>query len=170
MPKASSVDWDKAKLLRYQGFTFKAIATKLGCTRGCIQSRSFRENWNIKNAEVRQTTLSTLERGDRVSLQERAKKFVANMADDVDESLTLARSLTKPADYQELVTRETALEKLNKRGRATYGLDQAGPSTVVNIAVLGGDVNSNRALESPAIDAEIVDSPVNNPAIPGSKT
>lgn len=132
MPTDSGIDWTLARLLRAQRFTFEQIAQKLGCNAGTVRGRANREGWN---AAVQKAEEIAIQSATVVCLKDRAEKYVAQMADDVEEQVAIVRKHRKPKTVKGLYEREAALEKLNKRARLTFGLESDAAGGGVNLGL-----------------------------------
>lgn len=89
-----------------------------------------------------------------ISVKQRAKAFTGVMMDDVDEALHLIRRVKPKRNLKQMLERETVLEKLNKRGRTTYGLDQE-PGSGMSVNLFIGMPDPQPQPEQPAIDVEV---------------
>lgn len=126
-PKKPQPNWTLAPLLRAQRFTYAQIAEKIGATEGAVKSRANRQDWN---AQVARATEIAINDATVTSLKGRASQFVADMADDVDKTLRKVCKSPIPKKMLDILDRESVLEKVNKRGRLTYGLDSDASSKV----------------------------------------
>jgi hypothetical protein len=123
-------DWGKAKVLFSQGFTSAEIAEELGCTRSVVTSRMRRHGWQQERDEIASTVRNRAIERVVDQMEDQAKRWVGRMVKDIESTMdALDRCPPKP-DLRHLGERESVLEKLNRRARLTFGLDNESKTSV----------------------------------------
>lgn len=116
-----------------------------------LKKRSQREGWTTKRQEVLNEVSQEVTNRCKVTLADKAETFLSTMAEDVMGTMEHARKLARPNSFYDLSIRENMMNSLNKRGRATFGLDQsANQSTQVigiNITALGTGRSLEKAIQ-----------------------
>lgn len=135
MPAALPIDWNHAKLLRFQGLTYPEIAERMGISVGVVSVRASREKWAKAATAARETVIRGVVQVAAHTLQERAATWTEACAKDLEKSVRHLSSIKKPKRIRELRDLEETWAVHTKRGRATFGLDSVTPATV-NIGIV----------------------------------
>ena len=93
------------------------IAKELGVTRSAISNALRRERLSTQFAAAGRAIADG-------NLSAAAPLFLAAMSNDCQETLGRVRNRRAPQSNEKELIRESVLEKLNRRARATYGLDR----------------------------------------------
>jgi predicted transcriptional regulator len=146
-----AIDWNQAKILRAKGLSYAKIAQELGCSLGAVSSRAHRENWNesARKAEDILQNHAVARAGDRFG--ELAEAWVQEMVQDIQDSTSAIRKIKPGSNLRQLGEREQVMERLVKRGRLMFGLDQETKSTV-QIAFFQSPIKP----DAQPIDAEVI--------------
>lgn len=170
MPKALTIDWNLAKVLRAQGFDYEDIAQQVGGTEGGIRSRANREGWNKLAAQTSKVLERAGMRAAAETIKERAPKlaeaWLETMQSDTVERLEDLRKLPKPRNLDDAKKREEMMLTHVKAGRSAFGLDdQKGGGVQINIMsqlaqIAVNETPMQRVAECDTNDATPVSQPV----------
>jgi hypothetical protein len=99
------------------------------------------------------------------TVQKRAEEWIERTANDVERTVSVLEKLPVPGDLDGIRKHEEVWGMHVKRGRSTFGLDNAATNIQVNIGMSGqlSSVEPVLEPEARAIDAEPV--PGDNPGI-----
>jgi lambda repressor-like predicted transcriptional regulator len=175
-PKPLDIDWDKAREMRLDGKPWSAIAAALKAKPSSLRKRAERQGWvskNLSNSTARQikTKVQTIVQRSVAA----ARQQVASVADDwvkkqTEDLLRGSQALSSVPYVESDLPPGEALDLLDKRetvrakhvatGRKLLGLENAGPTTNVQINLgAAGDAVESRMDSAPVIE---VDSQVNS--------
>jgi predicted transcriptional regulator len=161
MTKNEGIDWTLAKVLFNQGLSSTEIAQRLNCSRSAVTSRMKRDQWTAERDQIATMVRSTAVERAVGSLADGAKRWVERMVADIDRTMDAVERCPPKPDLRHLGERENVLEKLNRRARLTFGLDQEA-KTSVQIAFFQSPIKP----DAQPIDAEVI-SPVPPPETQG---
>ncbi len=126
--------------------SLREIAEAHEVSHRALRARASRGNWHQERTQIVAGMSQRVAERVAEQLPEMAEQFVIKMAGDALETLEHALQIEKPTDLHQLNTREQVLNNLNRRGRATFNLDESGAQTnqVVGINIVAA--NSGRLL------------------------
>ena len=135
---------EQAELIRTEYVTGTVTLTQLAerheVSLNALKKRSQREKWPTKRQEVLNEVAMEVTNRCKVTLADKAETFLSTMAEDVMGTMEHARHLARPNSFYDLSIRENMMNSLNKRARATFGLDQPSTPTTqigINVTALG---------------------------------
>jgi hypothetical protein len=119
----------------------REIARKMNIPEGTVLARAKREGWTreIQNAKAlakREDAATAVTPFEAVSasMQQRRERHIGRMAGIKERGVEHVAAM----DGGGILDRTDAVEKLDKVGRRTFGLDtENGPGCIVNVAILG---------------------------------
>ena len=111
------LDVARIQSLVKEGKSYTEIAQELGCTKSAIASQ-------VRRARLRTIAKTVVEAAPYANASDRSALFLQVMSTDCDETLNRIRTRRLPQCNKTELERESVLEKLNRRARATYGLDR----------------------------------------------
>jgi Uncharacterized conserved protein len=152
MPVTLDIDWDHAHQLYNQGVKFPKIAEIMGAKCNTIQAHAKRHNWaqrKIKATQAISEVVHSIVQDRPKTVQQRAEKWIDRTIHDIERTANVLESLPVPASLDGLRKHEEVWGMHVKRGRSTFGLDQAGTNIQVNIG-MSGQLSS----VEPVIDVE----------------
>ncbi len=143
MPVKLKIDWNLAFDLYTRGLTYKDIAAQVGCKEVSLRAHGTRNNWREKVASARQAVSRVVSNmlnpasSEQQSLQKQAEAWVNVTACDIKRTAETLIALPVPGNLDGLRKHEEVWGMHVKRGRSTFGLDQAGASVTINVGLKG---------------------------------
>ena len=117
MPTKLPIDWQLAESLYNQGFSMADIARKLNCNAATVRCHAVRYNW-------KQTASKAKEIVQQKSLKERGESHLEEVATIIERHIAAIKKKDPAklslADLEKLAS---IIERINKAGRLTFGLD-----------------------------------------------
>ena len=138
MPVArDNIEWECVRRLQAKcTHTYEEMGEIFGIPAATIRVRAHREGWNANRERKEDKTQHALTKKP-VSVPAARESFRARIAERVEKILEIADSLPDPQSTRDLDNHLNVLEKAEKVGSRSYGLEEkTGVSVLINLAAL----------------------------------
>lgn len=150
----SRLDWDTGKWLYAQGYSYSAIAERLGTSIGTVRSQAYRDRWKDQREHVEEMVKAEAEEKLKDVAKSASEAWSDKMVSALQRTSQAIEELSNPKDHT--LSSLKMLEEVRKlhveTGRRLFGLDKQDAQTLVQVNV--GDLAGQAAIEVDTVDAE----------------
>jgi len=151
--RLTNSDWAEIRTAHASGIGLRELARNMGIPAGTVLARSKREGWTRQiqaaktlacppAASLARTTTDAA----AATMAERGQRHLLRVAGLVEKTLPHVEGMEPGA----VLDRIEDIDRLDRIGRRTFGLDETGSGGVSRISIYGGQVAIVERSESPA--------------------